>query len=234
MTVYSIRVRPMGKGPWIRLSWHRAWQRGDWARAGWHLISSWPASHWREDKETDVESMDNKRRVKMDSLMNAIRRPAEPDRVDILDLINRLATCGVKVWMEGAELKVKGKLTDELRTLIKANREALTESLQERTPIREPEPWDQALANEYITQARNEFKALYEAVITGRGDVWSEAAFGLLVDSLSMLAEAVSRQDITVVICKGNYVAWLCNEVRVNLDRVRQPSPHSQPLPMSA
>ncbi len=192
-------------------------------------MSPWPDCWWTNEREAEGMSAN----PKMAALLEAIRKPQADSSASITDIMHRCAAAGVVPYLADGAVKIKGTLTDELRALLKANKEAILEHLQERegggTPTEaevSAEPWNDAKVTEYLKRARGEFGKLFDTVVKGKGgEVWREAAFGLLVDSVSRMAESLHERNMAEALASVDYVRWLCNELRNNLDRVRQLPP---------
>ena len=226
----AIKCKPFGRGRWVELSRHEEGRARVLAEWGWMELAPWSDCWWVNERETEMNA-----NPKMAALLEAIRKPAINTDLTASEVIHRCQAVGVNLILDGDGLIVRGgKLTEELRAALKDKKELIVDLLRERVgddqePTAEEieaEPWNEAKVVTYVKRAREEFGKLFDAVVNGKGgEVWREAAFGIMVDSVSRMAESLHKKDMAEALASVDYVRWLCGELRKNLDRVRQPPP---------
>ncbi len=216
--IYLNQVRPFCRGRWVTLTRHEKVVYADKAQIAFSWISPWPTSEWGviavEDKPTSANASVAK-------LLSVFREPADVSPgTDPVDIMARLSACGIRVRLDVDQLKFSGSpLTDDLRTLIKANKPAMIDHLTVK-PI-ESSPWDGALATAHLKTARESFGKMFDVLMGQDSVALREAAFAIMLDALQMLAESFANQTIGVAMAKADYIAWLCNEIRVNMYRLQ-------------
>lgn len=154
-------------------------------------------------------------------LLAVLRKPEVTGDEAVADVLKTLSVAGVLLTLEGEKLKAKGVLTDEIRSLLRVHKAALVSHLS-KPLVEETEPWDEAKVQAYIRGAKIQFGSMYDVMTQGKDDVWRDAAFGLMVDALMMLAEAIATRTQSEVMAKADYIAWLCKTIRQNLERFRK------------
>ena len=216
---YLVTVRPGGEKKWVTLSEHADYSSARRAWFGWMTILHTNHNAWFIDSKKG----------------NVMGRPFRPEKAkqkggnpfNVPDdgrnpkaILEALESRGVTLLIDGHNLrKGSGDITLADRediTACKTEIMMILKSRQDRELARQE--WDGSRAANYIREAQATFKQLWDVLHDPANLGLAAAAFAVLTDSIGMLSEAVTAQDLTEVQKKSAYVGWLCDTVRQRIN----------------
>lgn len=167
------------------------------------------------DWQTVSEPASDDRKAKMDAFLGILKKRAPmPEQMPAAAVLEQLHSAGVSVWLDGANLRAKGALTNETRDLIRQHKALLIEHLTMPAPEVHT-TWDHASCAALIDGTRRELAQIL-ALCDGsrKKEAAFDAAFNCMAMALEWMADVINKREVKRLTEHTDYLAWLCKEVR--------------------